>query len=477
MAEAKLYGQNKGGMSINGIIKDYYVYAGEDISAGDLVEYVNGVAGRTWYGTNVDTDLSQNATYSGQSISAVTLDENRVFIAHSYGSSYYLYGVVCTINGATITYGTDTELNSYASAGAQISAVKLQDGRVFIAHSYSGNYYLYGMIVSINGTAVTKEADTELSSVDYTGYRISARLLPTGKIFIAHCYSSSYYIHGKVISINDTTITAGTGTALAATKDAGQVIDTTVLDNGNVFIAHSYTSDLFLNGVVCSIDDTTITPGEDVVLLQEKNASFCSIETLRNGRVFIAHKDSNYDIYGMICNITELTITKRTDTLIANLLTPARIGTIATNYIYTEVFDKECVFVVYPGDTKYSMYAHTVEINGDTITEAWFTTYELDDVNNLALSLSTTILHHGIIFIAHPYGDLNYLYGLLTSVVYDIKNDKHDINNIPGHVFAFDYETQVRKVTTEQFDGVAKTSGIGGNDTGHNDLVRIWTKE
>ena len=47
MAEAKLYGQNKGGMSINGIIKDYYAYAGENISAGDLVEYVNGIASKT----------------------------------------------------------------------------------------------------------------------------------------------------------------------------------------------------------------------------------------------------------------------------------------------------------------------------------------------------------------------------------------------------------------------------------------------
>jgi hypothetical protein len=80
--EAKLYGQNKGGMSINGIIKDYYAYAGENISAGDLVEYVNGVAGKTDYGESEDTQLSTE-TYTANVISAVVLDENRVFIAHN----------------------------------------------------------------------------------------------------------------------------------------------------------------------------------------------------------------------------------------------------------------------------------------------------------------------------------------------------------------------------------------------------------
>ena len=37
--------------------------------------------------------------------------------------------------------------------------------------------------------------------------------------------------------------------------------------------------------------------------------------------------------------------------------------------------------------------------------------------------------------------------------------------------------TQVRKTTTSQFDGVAKTSGVGGTTTVPNDLVSIYTLE
>ena len=36
-------------------------------------------------------------------------------------------------------------------------------------------------------------------------------------------------------------------------------------------------------------------------------------------------------------------------------------------------------------------------------------------------------------------------------------------------------ETQVRKATTSDIYGVAKTSGEGGDSTGHKDMARIYT--
>ena len=45
----------KGGLDINGIIESYYVYAGENISAGDFVEFVNGVAGKVNAGQIIET--------------------------------------------------------------------------------------------------------------------------------------------------------------------------------------------------------------------------------------------------------------------------------------------------------------------------------------------------------------------------------------------------------------------------------------
>ena len=96
MGTAKLYNQISNGIKINGIIEDYYAYAGENISAGDFVEFVNGIASKTNYGESADTQLC-TANYTGEVISAIALDENRVFIAHSYATDRHLYGIVCMI--------------------------------------------------------------------------------------------------------------------------------------------------------------------------------------------------------------------------------------------------------------------------------------------------------------------------------------------------------------------------------------------
>lgn len=45
MGIAKIYSQSSSGMKINGIIEDYYVYAGERVKKGDFVELLVGSNG------------------------------------------------------------------------------------------------------------------------------------------------------------------------------------------------------------------------------------------------------------------------------------------------------------------------------------------------------------------------------------------------------------------------------------------------
>ena len=111
----------KGGLDINGLIENYYVYAGEKVSAGDFVEFVNGVASQTTK-TSEDTAINNTDSRPSEVISAVELSENRVFIAHNKDTSnYYLCGVVCTIENEKIIVGTDTQLSTERYTGYQIS--------------------------------------------------------------------------------------------------------------------------------------------------------------------------------------------------------------------------------------------------------------------------------------------------------------------------------------------------------------------
>ena len=69
-----------GGLEINGLIKEYQVFAGENISAGDFVEYFN----------NTFKQLNNNSYSSYNAPSCILLEQNKVFIAHCYIASRYL---------------------------------------------------------------------------------------------------------------------------------------------------------------------------------------------------------------------------------------------------------------------------------------------------------------------------------------------------------------------------------------------------
>ena len=317
--EAYLDWQKKsGGIKLNDVIEEFkYVYKGQEVKAGDFVNYIEGIASKVDYGESVDTQLSTN-NYTGYTISAVQLDENRIFIAHNYDSTYYdLYGIVVTINGATISVGTDTAIGT--GNGTRISAVKLDDNKVFIAHCYDGGR-LCAIVVTISGETITAGTYTQLNTNSYAGDEISAVLLPNGNVFIAHSYGSNYYLYGMVVSISGTTITAGSDTALVSSSYAGSTISTCLLPNGNVFIAHSYGSSYYLYGIVCSISGTTITKGSDTQLTNNTNGeeTAVSVQPLSNGNVFIVYTySSRRYLYGMICGVNGTAITKGTDTALS----------------------------------------------------------------------------------------------------------------------------------------------------------------
>lgn len=461
--EAKLYGQNKGGMSINGIIKDYYAYAGEEIKAGDLVEYINGVASKTDYGVSEDIAIDNTNENTGAEISAVQLDENRVFIAHSYSSNYYLYGIVCTINGTDIICGTDTQIHDSDYAGKYISTVLLQDGNVLIAHSSSSSYVARCVICEINGTTITTGDGKQISAVGGSGKAISTVLLPDGRVFVAYIYNTSKGLGCAILKIKKLTITRETDTVLVSSTNAGSTISTCLLPNGNVFIAHSYGSNYYLYGIVCSISGTTITAGSDTSLISTKHVGdVISTCLLPNGNVFIAHSPTgSAGLYGMVVSISGTTITKGTDTELSTV-------TYAGYEISTCLLPNGNVFIAHRYSNTYYLYGIVVTIDGTTITAGSDTALSTTDYTGY--KISTCLLSNGNVFVAHSRTSGSYyLYAQIFGIDYE--------NNIPTkHIIATEMETQVRQVTTGQFDGIAKTSGTGGDDTGHKDIVEIWTK-
>ena len=462
MGIAKLYSQSGSGGKINGIIEDYYVYAGEKVSAGDFVEFINGVASQKTE-TSVDTAIKDTGASTAYYISAVALDDTRVFIAHTIyeNSIYVLYGVVCIINGASIIVGTDTLINDRRNCQYPISTMLLQDGRVFVTHTGSntangsGYSFLWGVLCEVSNNVISVNQKQIL--VNDTVYSNSSKVLPNGSVFIAHRYGTSNYIYGMIVEISGTTITTKTDTQLyGGSNQSATELSTVLLDKERVFIINGYSSNYRLYGMICTINGTTLTAGTNTSLISTNySGRALSSDKIDTNKVFISHE---YDsgLYGIVCSVSDTTITKGTDTRIFNYVsTVSSTLTLATNRV---------LIVGINNTTDYKMFGVICDIENNTITR---NTPTIMNPNSYTGSRTSPVLLRNNVFIAHSYNSVDKLYAQMFGI------DK--INNTPtNNVTIKDYETQVRKATTSDIYGVTKSSGVGGDETGHKDIIRVY---
>lgn len=450
----------KGGVKLNDVIEEFkYVYQGQTIKAGDFVEYINGVAGQTNYGTSSDTALNGTDAETGEAISAVELDGGRVFVAHS--SSRYLYGIVCTINGATITKGTDTQLNTTDYSGTVISTELLPNGNVFIAYNHGSNDYLAAVVCTVSGTTITKGQNQTLKTSSYAGYAISTELLPNGDVFIAHTYNyDTEILYGMVVTVSGTTISAGTDTKISSTFGSGSIIHAKLLPNGKIFIAHSYgSSSATLYGTIVTVSGTTISIETSTKLSSTTAIKNIQAEVLSENSVFVVYSyNSNYQPMGIVCTINGTTITSGTDTILYETLQSGR-------GLSTLLLPSGKILIVHATDSPYGLSAVIVTVSGTTITLGVETL--LNSVEHAGYVTSSIFLNNGTLFIAHSHtSGKDYLYAQIFGI--------DETNNIPtNQIIATEYEQQVTPATQPPFDGIALSSGVGGDDTAHNEQVKI----
>ena len=469
MGIAKLYSQKREGFELKKIIESYYVKAGDTINAGDFVKFVNGV-GSTTTATSTDTEISTVEKY-GLVISACKLTDTKVFIAHSTGSkgssTNYLRGVVCTIEGATITMGTGVIIASSSYTGDVISAVALSETSVFIAHSYNSSPYLYATLCTINGTTVSPKTTTSISTSAYAGYAISAKLLSDNTVFIAHSRSSGYDLYGVICTISGTTITVGSDTAINTTNYTGYAISVDVIASNKVFIAHSYSSSYYLYGIVCTISGTSITSGTDTILNNSTvyTGYFVSNICLQDNKVFIAHNSGNFNngsyyLYAIVCTVSDKTITKGIDTQLDT-------NGISGYPMSATLLDDGRVFIAGKRGTNYLQYHTICQISGTTVTGG--TTTSMNSNAYTAYTMSAITLSGEKVFLAHSYSDKYYLYAQMFSATSDNKPSK----TIPIRT----YETQVTKSNSSKVYGVALTDGTGGTSTAHSGKINVATSK
>ena len=245
------------------------------------------------------------------------------------------------------------------------------------------------------------------------------------------------------------------------------MISSCLLKNEHIFIFHSHgSSNYYLYGIVCSVSGTTVSIVHNNTALSTASQQNCYEQSpvlLPNGNVFISHSyDSTTHLGAIVCSISNEGITVGTDTLLSD---EAYMAYDTSSLVLPN--NKVIIAHTYSHNTQY-LQGMIVSINELAITVETDTT--LNTGAYTGLNVEMLLLSNGTIFMAHNYSSDYHLYAQIWGIDYE--------NNVPTNQISIaEYETQVRKVTTGQFDGIAKTDGVGGDDTGHKDIVSIWTKE
>lgn len=470
----------KSGIKLNDVIEEFkYAYKGQQIKAGDFVKYINGVAGITTKET-VATGLG--ATTPEGDAYGLAIDEETVFVVYcnSDNANYKLNGIVVKISEGVITAGTDTAISTVSSSATRlIKPVLLPDGAVAITYNPNVNDGVGIIVCTIEGLVPVVKSTKTVTSAKRSAMFKSTTLVDENKLFIAHAYNTSYYLYGIVVTIGeDYSITYGTDTALYVSGQYtyyGTRLKTKTLEPNKVIIGHSASNtsgNVKLMAKVCNISGTTITYGTSTLLDNDDYSiddnSCYGLEVLQSNKVAFVHTADGY--YGMCVTLADIN---------GNVVSVAKQQTITTNYsqagnrVSCALMKGNKLFIACSGP----------KLTGSTHGELSIVIVEIDIQNNIITQgVDTLVTDDGVV--ASYYTDCERINDDVVFVCYGNNSSYRDKMS---RLFGIDYENllvtttipvkeleqQVILATEPPFNGIALSNGVGGDDTAHNEQVKI----
>lgn len=220
----------------------------------------------------------------------------------------------------------------------------------------------------------------------------------------------------------------GTSTKLSTDRNFGFYGKVVTLSENKVFIATSgETSSIGsyyeLFGMVCTISETTITAGINVNLSSyQESAKTVSIVVLNKNKVFVAFSDDDIRLYGIVCSVSGVNISTGSRAII-------EYSTKSGQCISAVALNENTVLIAHSYSIYYSLNAVVCKISGTNITVG--TDTQLSTVQYSGNTISATLLTNNSIIIMHSYGQnlyLNKMVITITDAVITVKTDVQLLN-------------------------------------------------
>ena len=441
------------GIKIDGIIQSYYVYAGENISAGSFVEFINGVASQVTGGGNPYQIKNNNIYY----VNACVIDTNKVFIIYK-PQSQSSYAKIINISNNTITQGTEYEI-PYSDIANWQCCCAVTSTKVFLAGGYNGNSSSSTLIANISGNTITF-VGSGVSFYSSTARAIRCSLWQPDKVLVYFEANSNDYPMAVVMKITNDVITNDSGTSYITSSYYSNNITGCSLGYNKQFVMYynnksNTTSGWYahiLNGSGSTLSVVSGTLLSDL----PSNSEMCCC-TINPNLVLLVSKN-----YSMLVKINNDLI------IYNNNYKYAHNDSTSTNMSFCSLIGtNEAVINFNDAGNSYYPTSVIANIEGNVITYsqkfAYNTTRMYGDMNTRGWPCCL-LVDNGKIGLYYLIRDESLYYNYF-QVLYASGNTVSKTTR---------YEKQVRNITQALCDGVSNTAGTGGTSTAHNQAVEVY---
>ena len=435
----------KGGLKLNDVIEEFkYVYKNKTIKAGDFVNYINGI-GSSISATDVSTYIS---SYKAN---AVQLDENRIAVTY-YKDTKMLCCTIITIQNLQISIGTEYSV-SLSNTFTNYPSIALIDTNKLLIFfnlynsSYSPTSIPCAVVATVSGATIS--FGSVVQSTSNNGYVC----LDLCKVDTDKAVAGLYYAGNDNRCSNWVITVSGTVPSLSATVKVQNYYKTknmtlSQLDTNKFLMSWSRDSTKAsicigtVSGTSISYSVSTVSGGTTIYMYNT-----CVIN--KSKFVYFIY-DSTASCCIGVGSISGSSITL-SDKIALNI----------NEYLRAKALDETRVaFAVSDGQNSSKATLRVATVEGTAITLG---TSFVTSLSSRRFSYLDSLIE-GQLFALHSNNSNNdnylYLYGIEGTTI---------SNTVIQNV----YEQQVTLSTEPPFDGIALSSGVGGDDTGHNEQVKI----
>ena len=449
---------NKAGMTVEGLIEEYKVYAGEEITAGGFVEFVD-------YQTGTETITAVEGRYDAKIYShkCLTVDANTVLFAYC-DSSHNSYVCLLTVSPEKITQHTSVQLNSSTSTLENLYITKLTNGDFAVAFnqnyntSYTNEFYVallrvYGNVITILNSKRAAQGNIGANKM---------QLVTVAEGFVEIWRTNSYaYICGAMVSVVDDVMTIGTIVNIHTNSDEEDMVfaATAMLDDSVMIYTEYYVSyggSTYNKIAKYTYSGTTLTQALLTSLNTGGYSSQCYLFPL-NKTQCVLFKFASYNAYAWIftigTSITKgdlITILNRGYNYGIKCLSVVPLSSVKFLWLYGA---QKITGDNQPG---YPYYI-TVTFTGSSFTKTTETQFLSTEDYTGSKILGVLLNSSNDIFITHYVSGNEYV------VDGGVWRYDSSTNTLSNSFTTPVYETQISNPSSADVNGIAKTSGAGGD--------------